>query len=235
MMKVGQEIIFSHEGKEEITLDGSLLKNIIINLVSNAIKFSAENTPIHISSSCVEDEFVIKVKDKGIGISKEDQEHLMDRFFRGANAGDFLGHIALLQGSVYRETAEAIDDCEIAIIPKKEFEELLGNSKEVAQKFIDLLAKNIADKEHHLLNLAYNSLRKKVADALMALKNKYHVNGNAENFRIDISRENLANIAGTATESLIRTLCDFKNEKLIDIKDGHITIMNEKKLDGMIN
>jgi hypothetical protein len=69
----------------------------------------------------------------------------------------------------------------------------------------------------------------------MALKNKYHVNGNAENFRIDISRENLANIAGTATESLIRTLCDFKNEKLIDIKDGHITIMNEKKLDGMIN
>jgi signal transduction histidine kinase len=73
MLKVGQEIIFSHEGKEEITLDGSLLKNIIINLVSNAIKFSAEHTPIHISSSCVEDDFIIKVKDKGIGISKENQ------------------------------------------------------------------------------------------------------------------------------------------------------------------
>jgi CRP-like cAMP-binding protein len=97
------------------------------------------------------------------------------------------------------------------------------------------LAKNIADKEHHLLNLAYNSLRKKVADALIALKTKYHVKGNPENFRIDISRENLANIAGTATESLIRTLSDFKNEKLIDIKDGHITIMNDKKLEGMIN
>jgi CRP/FNR family transcriptional regulator, cyclic AMP receptor protein len=164
--------------------------------------------------------------------SNDDGKELVTDLY---SAGDFLGHIALLQGSVYRETAEAIDDCEIAIIPKKEFEELLSNSKEVAQKFINLLAKNIADKEHHLLNLAYNSLRKKVADALMALKNKYHVNGNPENFRIDISRENLANIAGTATESLIRTLSDFKNEKLIDIKDGHITIMNDKKLEGMIN
>ena len=91
MLKVGQEINYSHEGKEEINLDGSLLKNIVINLVSNAIKFSAENKPIHITSSCNKDEFVIKVKDSGIGISKEDQEHLMERFFRGANAVNVQG------------------------------------------------------------------------------------------------------------------------------------------------
>lgn len=91
MLKVGQEIIFTHEGKEEIALDSSLLKNIILNLISNAVKFSAEHSPIHISCSCIEDEFVIKVKDKGIGISKEDQEHLMDRFFRGANAVNVQG------------------------------------------------------------------------------------------------------------------------------------------------
>ena len=115
MLKKGQEIILSHEGNEEIALDGSLLKNIIINLVSNAIKFSAENTPIHISSSYVNDEFVIKVKDKGIGISKEDQEHLMDRFFRGANAinvqGTGLGlhivskYVECMQGKLTYESA----------------------------------------------------------------------------------------------------------------------------------
>jgi CRP-like cAMP-binding protein/CheY-like chemotaxis protein len=163
--------------------------------------------------------------------SNDDGKELVTNLF---SAGDFLGHIAMLQGSVYKETAEAIDDCEIAIIPKKEFEELLSNSKEVAKKFINLLAKNIADKENHLISIAYNSLRKKVADALVVLKNKYH-NQQEENFKIDISRENLANIAGTATESLIRTLSDFKNEKLIDIKEGHITIINYKKLEGMIN
>lgn len=174
--------------------------------------------------------FVINGKIKTVK-SNDDGKELVTELY---SAGDFLGHIALLQGGVYRETAEAIDDTEIAIIPKKEFEDLLSSSREVAQKFINLLAKNIAEKENQLLGLAYNSLRKKVADALVMLKKKYH-NGDGGNFSIDISRENLANIAGTATESLIRTLSDFKSEKLIEIKDGQITIVNEKKLEGMLN
>jgi CRP-like cAMP-binding protein len=66
------------------------------------------------------------------------------------------------------------------------------------------------------------------------LRNKYQ-DPTKNGFSIDISRENLANIAGTATESLIRTLSDFKSEKLIDIKDGQITIVNDKKLEGMLN
>jgi DNA-binding response OmpR family regulator len=148
--------------------------------------------------------------------------------------GDFLGHIALLQAGVYKETAEAMDDTELAIIPKNEFEDLLNSNWEVAHKFISLLAKNVADKEAQLLNMAYNSLRKKVADALVMLKQKYHKPGN-ELFSIDISRENLATIAGTATESLIRTLSDFKSEKLIEIRDGHISILNEKKLARLVN
>jgi CRP-like cAMP-binding protein len=163
--------------------------------------------------------------------SNDDGKELVTELY---SEGDFLGHIALLQGGLYKETAEAIDECELALVPKKEFEDLLKNSREVTHKFISLLAKNISEKENHLLNLAYNSLRKKVADALVVLKNKYHQTPE-EKFKIDISRENLATIAGTATESLIRTLSDFKSEKLIEIKDGYITITNEKKLEGMIN
>ncbi len=174
--------------------------------------------------------YVLSGKIKTVKSNDDGKELVTDLY----SAGDFLGHIALLQGGVYRETAEAIDETEVAIIPKKEFEELLSSSREVAQKFINLLAKNIAEKENQLLSLAYNSLRKKVADALIVLKKKYH-NGNDGQFSIDISRENLANIAGTATESLIRTLSDFKSEKLIEIKDGHITITNDKKLESMIN
>jgi CRP/FNR family transcriptional regulator, cyclic AMP receptor protein len=83
------------------------------------------------------------------------------------------------------------------------------------------------------LKLAYNSLRKKVADALMSLQRKYKTGDAA--FSISISRENLASIAGTATESLIRTLGDFRSEKLIDIKEGNIVIINEKKLENMLN
>ena len=150
------------------------------------------------------------------------------------NEGEFLGYLALLEGTAYKETAEALEDTELAVIPREDFEQLMNNNVEVMQKFIQLLASNIADKEQQLLGLAYNSLRKKVAEALLTLQRKYKTN-NDTTFSIDISRENLASVAGTATESLIRTLSDFKADKLIDIKDGRITLLDEKKLSQMAN
>jgi CRP-like cAMP-binding protein len=73
-----------------------------------------------------------------------------------------------------------------------------------------------------------------VAEALLFLKKKYHV-AKDQPFSIDISRENLATIAGTATESMIRTLGDFRDEKLLEIKQGVITILNEQKLANLVN
>ena len=101
------------------------------------------------------------------------------------------------------------------------------------QRFIQLLANNISEKETQLLNLAYSSLRKRVADSLIKLSTKYKTDGDRP-FTIEMSRENLANIAGTAKESLIRTLSDFKDEKLIDIRAGEIVILNEKKLQDLL-
>lgn len=150
------------------------------------------------------------------------------------NEGDFFGYNALLEETVYKETAEAIEDSDVSIIPKEEFENLLHSNKEVTHKFIKLLAKNVTEKENQLLGLAYNSLRKRVADALLTLQDKYQKE-TQDKFSIHISREDLANIAGTATESLIRTLSDFKSENLIEIKDGNIIITNHKKLADMLN
>lgn len=148
--------------------------------------------------------------------------------------GEFFGYIAMLENGVYRESAEALEDSEIALIPRDDFEQLINNNNEVSRKFIKMLAHNVVEREEQLLSLAYNSLRKRVADALITLQLKYQ-KGNEEHFSIHISREDLANIAGTATESLIRTLSDFRGEKLIDIKDGNIILLNEKKLHSMLN
>lgn len=144
------------------------------------------------------------------------------------NEGDFLGYVALLEGISYKETAEAMEDAELAIIPKDEFTELLNTNREANKKMIALLSQNIMERDQQLLGLAYNSLRKKVAEALLALNKKFHAN-------IHLSRENLAHIAGTATESLTRTLSDFKEEKLIDIQSGEIVILNERKLANLVN
>lgn len=150
------------------------------------------------------------------------------------NEGDFLGYVSLLEGGNYKETAEALEESEIAIIPKDEFENLLHNNREVMQKFIQMLVKNVTSREEQLIELAYNSLRKKVAEALVALYKKFNPKENPS-FMIDLSRENLATIAGTAKESLLRTLSDFKEEGLIDIKGGDIQVLYLKKLLNMLN
>jgi CRP-like cAMP-binding protein len=142
--------------------------------------------------------------------------------------GDFLGYVALLEGTVYKERAETMENTELAIIPKDEFDALMNTRKEVVVRFMTMLARNITEKEQLLLGLAYNSLRKKVADALITVNRKYKSS-------INISRENLAAIAGTATASMIRTLSEFKSEKLIEIHDGAITIINEKELENLLN
>lgn len=174
--------------------------------------------------------FIKKGKVKTCKSNEFGKELTVDLF----SEGDFLGYTALLEQSTYKESAEALDNCEVCIISKEDFEKLINNNHEVANKFIQLLAKNVTEKENQLLALAYNSLRKKVADALLVLENKYKTEGQ-EKFSISISREDLANIAGIATESLIRTLSDFKKEQLVEIKEGNIIILNEKKLASMLN
>jgi CRP/FNR family transcriptional regulator, cyclic AMP receptor protein len=148
--------------------------------------------------------------------------------------GDFFGFTALIEGTVYKESAEAIDDAEVVSVPKEEFDELLQANPQVMKKLVEILANNVTEREEQLLNLAYNSMRKKVADALVLITKKYKKEGDTT-FSINISRENLANIAGTAKESLIRTLSDFKDERVIDVVEGHIVILNERKLENMAN
>ena len=99
----------------------------------------------------------------------------------------------------------------------------------VMKTFVKMLSDNIVEKENQLVNLAYSSVRKRVAEALVLLQNRYD-NEKGKNFSISISREDLANIVGTATESLIRTLSDFKEEKLLEVKGSNITIINLEKL-----
>ena len=149
------------------------------------------------------------------------------------NMGEFFGYIALMENTTYREYADALEDCEVIAIPKDQFEELINSNTEVSRTFIKLLAGDMSDREEQLLHIAYNSLRKKVADALLMLKEKFK--DTPGEFAIHISRENLAALAGTATESLIRTLTDFKTEKLIDIKEANITILDEHRLRKMSN
>ncbi|MFA6059465.1 MAG: response regulator [Taibaiella sp.] len=163
--------------------------------------------------------------------TNDDGKELVTKLYK---EGDFFGYIAMLENTTYKETAEALEDTEVAIIPREDFDKLMSSNVEVVRKFVCLLANDITEKEQQLLSMAYNSLRKKVADALIAIDKKYR--GEEEKFTINISRGSLANIAGAAKESLVRVLSDFKDEGLIDIiSQGDIVIKDSKKLQNLAN
>lgn len=149
-------------------------------------------------------------------------------------AGDFFGYTAILEHTAYPDSATALEDSEIYRVEKDDFFSLLHKNASVSGRFIQLLAGNLQDREKQLIQLAYNSVRKKVAEALLTLCKKYANNESTE-IVFQISREDLANLAGTATETTIRTLSDFKDEGLLDIAGGNLIIRNTEKLAQLKN
>ncbi len=146
--------------------------------------------------------------------------------------GEFFGYITLLENTDYTETVECMEDCEVVCIPKEDFFNLIYNNTAVMKRFIKMLSNDVLDKEEQLIKLAYSSVRKRTAEALILLENRYKKD-NETKFSISISREDLANMVGTATESLIRTLSEFKEDKLVEIKGSNITILDSEKIRKM--
>ena len=121
-LKKQQKIQYHHEGTPHVLMDASLMKHIIMNLVSNASKFSSETSPIEIKTSSQNHHIILSVKDNGIGISKEDQKHLMERFFRGANAGNIQGTgLGLHIVSKYAELMNGTVECKSELEKGTEF------------------------------------------------------------------------------------------------------------------
>ena len=174
--------------------------------------------------------FVIKGKVKSFRIN-DDGKELITAIYTD---GDFMGYTALLEETTYADNAEAMEDSEVMLIPKADFYALLNTDAQVAKSFIKLLSRNLVEREEALLNLAYNSLRKRVATGLLHVYDKFK-KAPGDKPKLEIPREDLAQVVGTATESLIRTLSDFKNEKLIEIKDGKIVVLDEPKLKNLLN
>jgi CRP-like cAMP-binding protein len=146
--------------------------------------------------------------------------------------GDFIGYNALLRESPYRESAMVIEEGEINHIPKEDFFSLLYNNRNFSARFIKMLANNTNEQEVQLLSLAYSSIRKRVAEALVKLDLHNREEGNT---KIAILRDDLASMVGTAKESVIRTLTDFKHEGLITVESSLITILDLEELRAMPN
>lgn len=180
--------------------------------------FREEDTPVYLY-------FLNKGKIKTYKINDEGKEYITGLY----NAGDFFGYTALLEQSNYSDSAQVIDGAEVLLVPKDDFHHLMNSNTEVIGSFIKLLADNIHQKEERLIELAYSSVRKRVANALLQVYDKYNAEGRKE-FTISLAREDIANIVGTATETVIRALSEFKQDGLIEAKGRDILILDIQAL-----
>ncbi|MCU0417399.1 MAG: response regulator [Cytophagaceae bacterium] len=148
--------------------------------------------------------------------------------------GDYIGYVNLLEDASYNDSAMAMEDSEICVIPKQEFFALLYSNIHIAEKFIRLLSNNVKENEERLIKLAYNSVRKRVAESLLMIFDEYQTTAKGTK-HITASRDDLASIVGASKETVIRTLSDFKDEGLVQLSGSNITILDEKKLRHMRN
>lgn len=146
-------------------------------------------------------------------------------------AGNFIGQLSLLNTDrTYVENATVLEDAQLCSIPKEDFTKLLFGNAIVSQKFISMISNNLMHLQEQLVDMAYASVRQRAAKALLELYDKRVIQDDARS-GIGIPREDFAGMIGTATETAIRTLTDFKDEGLITTDHGRrIVILNKKGL-----
>lgn len=169
--------------------------------------------------------YVVKGHVRSYKVTDDDKEYVTGLY----GEGEFFGYIDLLSYTQYSEYAVAIESAQLALIPRADFEKLMLSDKDVSINFIKLLAGNIVEKEDELISLAYNTVRKRVAEALSKLYVKYK-EGMADRVEVTVTRDELASMVGTATESVIRILSEFKSDGYIKSKGSLITILDYQAL-----
>lgn len=142
-------------------------------------------------------------------------------------ADDFFGFTSFTQNVPYREYATAIEDCLLVGITNEQTRNVLENNYELILELLQLMAQSLSDAKEQLLQMAYGSVRRKTASTLLRFAEKLRED---EQGNIHILRSDLAGVAGMATETLIRTLSNFKKEGLIAIQDRNIKIIDLKGL-----
>ncbi len=143
--------------------------------------------------------------------------------------GDFIGQLSLLgETGTYIETASVLEDAEICGIPKADFTKLIYSNRDVSNKFIGMLSHSLIHIQEQLVDMAFSTVRQKTAKALLELDEKGLIK-DEEHTGISIPRDDFAGLIGTATETAIRMLTEFKNEGLIDIEPNRRLVLLDKK------
>lgn len=224
-----RDYINSVDGVEQFLQNVNAIHELSVSVLGKEISFHGKKEILYREGSFPRGVYFVS---KGIVKTYKTNDQGKELITGVYKSGDFFGYPALIEEGAHEEGAMVIEDSEVAMIPKEDFIALVYKNAQVSRKFIKILSNSLVDRERQLLKLAYDSVRKRVAEALIRLAD--HSNG--EGYSVNtVSRENLANLAGAAMETTVRTLSDFRQEGLIEITPAKIVILKFDQLVSLKN
>ena len=153
-----------------------------------------------------------------------------EQIVRLLKAGDVLGYRSLLSGGRYTASAVALEDTQICFIPKELFVNLLKQDTGLAFEVMKLLSDELHKAEMKITHLAQKPIRERMAETLLFIKETYGYEEDGITLNVRLSREEIANLVGTATESAIRLLSEFKKDGMVELDGKKIKILKQSQL-----
>lgn len=158
-----------------------------------------------------------------------------EQIIRFAKTGDIIGYRALLSDDLYMASASTMEESGICFIPRTLIKELIAKEPSFPLEVMKLLSIDLRKAEEKLTDFAQKPVRERLAEALLTLRDKYGYEDNTKTLNVNMTREEIANIIGTATETVIRVLSDLKGEQIIMLNGRRISILDERKLTAVAN
>ena len=153
-----------------------------------------------------------------------------EQIIRMVLQGEVMGLRSVVSGRPYSASATALDDSVCCFISKRKFFQLTIKYPEISQRIMILLSQLLDGAENKITSLAQKSVRERLAETLLSLDEAFKNEKCSDGSVISLSREDLANLVGTATETVIRLLSEFKHDELVEIRGRKIKVLNKKEL-----
>lgn len=147
-----------------------------------------------------------------------------EQIVRFSKNGDILGYRSLLSDEPYHATATALEDSHICMISKEKFLQVIEQNTKLSLQVIQLLSKDLKGAEQHLIDVAQKTVKERIAESLILLKNTFGYLADGKTININMTRSEIADMAGTSTESTIRTLASLSDENMIALDGKNIII-----------
>lgn len=158
-----------------------------------------------------------------------------EQIIRFAGAGDAIGYTAMITGEPYTISAVAVEPSAVCFVPSDSIHRYLREHPHFILRIMELLSHELQDTERRVVELAQKSVRERVAEALLVLRSTFGTDEDGETLNMPLTREEIADIVGTAPESLIRMLSEFKANEMIETVGRRIRVKNLAALRATAN